>query len=312
MPVLSRQAQRREPAWWTARRLPEAVGRYETGQPPSYGSVGLLDLQYAVVAGATRPVRHFHRTPLYILRPIYLDETHPGMAFVYLQHQGDGLLQGDRYRMDIEAAPGAQLHVTTQGATKIYGMDEGYATQLVNLTAGAGSLLEYLPEPVIPFARSRFFGQTTVTADPDAVVLFADTLLPGRAARGERHDYDAYCTTTVIRRPTGEHLAVDSLTFGGAAGPPDSPARMGAYDVHAAFFVLAPADRLTDLDQKLGALADHRSNVLVAVSTLPFDAGLVLRVLGPSSIPVRHIVHSAWDISRRHLTGTPAPDLRKD
>lgn len=264
------------------------------------------------MAGATRPVRHFHRTPLYILRPIYLDEARPGMAFVYLQQQGDGLLQGDRYRVDVAASEDADVHVTTQGATKIYGMDGGYATQLVNLTAAPGALLEYLPEPVIPFRRSRFCGQTTVTADPRATVLFAETLLPGRVARGEWHDYDFYSSTTRIRRPDGQQVALDALTFGGAAGRASTPARMGEHGVHAAFFALATKERTAGLSaQLLGRLGEH-PDVLAGVSTLPFDAGLVVRILGSSSIPVKLAVHAVWDTARRHLTGAPAPDLRKD
>jgi len=312
MPALTREAERHDPGWWTPARIPLEMRQFETGKRAPHGAVGLLDLELARLAGATRLVRHFHRTPLYVLRPIYLDQARPGMAFVYLQQQGGGLLQGDRHRMDVDVGQNAEVHITTQGATKIYGMDDGYATQLVNLSAAAGSLLEYLPEPVIPFRRSRFFGETTVTADPDATVLFAETLLPGRVARGEWHDYDVYCSTTRIRRPDGEQIAQDSLAFGAGAGRADSPARLGAQGVHAAFFVLAAPERTHGLAGKLLEQVGERQDLLAGVSTLPSDAGLLVRVLGPSSIPVKLAVQSLWDTARRHLTGSPAPDLRKD
>lgn len=313
MLTLSRAAQRRDPRWWSPRRLPEPLRRLEADEGARPSTVGLLDLDLAPVAGATRVVRQFHRTPLYILRPIYLDRTLPGMAFVYLQQQGGGMVQGDRYRVDVDVAAGGQAHLTTQAATKAYGMRSGYATQLVNLSAGPGALLEYLPDPVIPFRASRFFTETTVTVDPEATVLLSETMLPGRVARGEWHDYDVYCSTTRFLRPDGGQIAFDSLQFGGTHGRADSPARLGGYGVHAALFALTPPQHLVGLQPALvTALGVECQEVLVGVTTLPFDAGVVVRLLGPSSIPVNRAVDVAWDTARRHIVGVPAPDRRKD
>ncbi|MFP5346133.1 MAG: urease accessory protein UreD [Actinomycetes bacterium] len=275
--------------------------------------MGLLDLGLAPVAGATRVVRQFHRTPLYVLRPIYLDRALPGMAFVYLQQQGGGMVQGDRYRVDVEVAAGGQAHLTTQSATKVFGMPSGYATQLVNVSAGPGALLEYLPEPVIPFRASRFFTETTVTVDPQATVLVAETTLPGRVARGEWHDYDVYCSWTRFLRPDGAQVAVDALQFGDTWGRADSPARLGRYGVSAALFALAPPLQLDGLQPALVTALDRQCpDVLAGVTALPFDAGVVVRILGTSSIPVRKALLVAWDTARRHVVGAPAPDRRRD
>lgn len=311
-PSETRAAQRRDPGWWSPHRLPVALRAYEDAAGGERGSVGLLDMEFAVVAGVTRAVRQFHRTPLYVLQPIHLDEHRPGMAFIYLQHQGDGLLQGDRYRLDLEVAQGAEVHVTTQAATKIYRMDAGFAAQQVHLTAAAGSFLEYLPEPVMPYAGSRYLGETTVTVHPEATVLYAETLLPGRLARGEWHAYDVFDARTRVRRPEGEQLALDALSFAGPNRRPGTPARLGGYGVIATFFALAPAGRADGLQAALLPLLQEAGDVVAGVSILPFGAGVVARVLGPSSIPVRRVIHRAWDAARRHLVGSPAPDLRRD
>lgn len=68
----------------------------------------------------------------------------------------------------------------------------GVFKPLVNLRTGAGAVLEYLPEPVVPFRGSRLFQGTCVTAEPDSTVIVGETLLPGRGARGEAHAYDVY------------------------------------------------------------------------------------------------------------------------
>jgi urease accessory protein len=68
----------------------------------------------------TRVQWQYQRAPLYIYRPIYLDAGRPDMAFVFVLQSGDGLVQGDRYRVDIDCAPGAAAHITTQAATNVF------------------------------------------------------------------------------------------------------------------------------------------------------------------------------------------------
>jgi urease accessory protein len=130
-------------------------------------------------------------------------------------------------------------------------------------------------------------------------------------ARGEQHAYDLYCATTHIRRPDGRQLATDTLSFGGACGRADTPARLGEHGVHVAYFALASQERTRGLHAALPACPDESEDIVAGVSALPFGAGLIARFLGPSSIPLRHALHTPWDTTRRHLTGAPAPHLRK-
>jgi urease accessory protein len=295
--------------------VPSAVRDFDQAAPsePAHrlGTVGLLDLTLARLAGATRVTSQFHRTPLYIFRPIYLDEQQPDMAFIFLQQSGDGLVQGDRCRIDVAAEEKARVHLTTQGASKVYGMQSGFASQIVNISAAHGSVLEYLPEPVIPFRHSRFYGETTLTVDPDATVLFAETLLPGRVAAGECHDYDIYWANTRIRRPQGELLVSDTLAFGHSAGRADTPGRLGPNPVHATFFALAGAAAVPRLYEVITQTLTDCVDVVAGATVLPQECGVAARILGPTSTTVRTAIHTTWQATRMHLLGAPAPDLRK-
>lgn len=55
----------------------------------------------------TRIVRQSLHRPLYILqlRLIDTDPRRPAMAFIYALQMGDGLVQGDRYRIDLDCTP---------------------------------------------------------------------------------------------------------------------------------------------------------------------------------------------------------------
>ncbi|MEE1928792.1 urease accessory protein UreD [Streptomyces sp. TRM 70351] len=275
------------------------------------GKTGLLELDLAPVAGATRVVGQYHQAPLYIYQPIYLDSYRPDMAFVYLQQSGDGLVQGDRYRIDIRAAAGAAVHLTTQTATKIYGMHANLATQLVHLDAGPDAVLEYLPDPLIPFRGSRFFSRTCLTVDPRATVVLGEILLPGRVAFGESHDYDLYWSEIRVREASGKPLFRDVLNLVPATTSPTSPGRLGPHHVHATLHVLARRECLSVLCAAVDSALGAHPGVLAGASELPGACGITVRFLGPTSATVAAALGAAWNAVRLRLIGAPAPDLRK-
>lgn len=312
-PTMSRQ----DPAWYTPTDLPQEVTAFDSsvrgglgvGAP---GKVGLLDLTLAPSEGLTRVQRQYQRSPLYVYRPIYLDAARPDMAFIFMQQSGDGFVQGDRYRVDIDCARGAAAHITTQAATKVFGARQNFATQLVNLRADADAVVEYLPDPVVPFRGSRLFQRTRLTADRTSTVIIGETLLPGRVARDEAHVYDLYWAETEVRSPDGTLLFVDVLRMRPADGEhPKSMGLLGTHDVIASLYIVTGRLEPVPLVGLLRPVLDACGDVLHGVSDLPNGCGAVVRLLGPTSRAVQAALGTAWNAARLALLGAPAPDLRK-
>lgn len=305
---------RDDPRHFTLSDLPSAFAGFETpveglgvGRP---GKVGLLELTFAPVAAATRITHHFQQFPLQVFRPIYLDPHRPGMAFVYVMTQG-GTLQGDRARIDVECMPGSSAHVTTQAASRIYRMERNYATHLVHLRAGADSVLEYLPDPVIPFRDSRYYARTELTVHPTSTAIVGEMLLPGRVAHGEYHDYALYASRLTARSPEGELHFTDALELAPRHRPLRSPGRLGQHAVMATLYVISrrvPARALAD---RLHARIADVPDVLGGASELPNECGAWVRVLGGTSAGVSAALHAAWDEARLAVLGVPAPNRRK-
>jgi urease accessory protein len=275
------------------------------------GKVGLLELALARRGGTTRVVHQHQRAPLHVYRPIHLDENLPQMAFVFVQQFGDGYVNGDRCRIDIECGPDTAVHVTTQAATNVYRAERNFASQLVNLHVGSGAVLEYLPDAVVPFRGSRFFQRTCLTADSDATAIVGELLLPGRVAHGELHAYELYWAETEARRPDGTLLFADLLRLSPTRGEGlRSLGLLGGSDVIATLYVVTeqePAGELVELLRE--SLAD--TAVLAGVSELPNGCGVSVRLLGRTSKTVRAALTSAWQAVRLALLGAPTPDLRK-
>ena len=271
----------------------------------------MLELTLARHGGVTRVERQYQRAPLHVYRPIHLDESLPEMAFVFVQQFGDGFVDGDRCRIDIDCGPGTQTHVTTQAATNLYRAEHNFAAQFVNLRVGRRAVLEYLPDAVVPFRGARFFQRTSLIVDGDATAIIGEVLLPGRAARGELHAYDLYWAETEARRADGSLLFADLTLL-----RPTEDAGCGSLALLADFDVLAtlhvvtqllPAADLVELIRYSAASND----VLAGVSELPAGSGASVRVLGPTSRVVRAALLDTWNAVRLELLGAPAPDLRK-
>lgn len=296
--------------------LPSEVAAYssvpEMLPTGAVGKVAILDLTFAPIAGRTELVERYQRSPLQVIRPLHYDPSRPDLAIVMVMSTGAGMVQGDRFRIDVTCAPDSALHLTTQSATKVMQMEHDYATSVVNLTAGAGSLLEYLPDPIIPCAGSRSYHRTRVTVGPGATAFVGETIRAGRLAHGERHDYDVLATDLEIVRPDGTPLVLDrvrlvpGLTPDGISGP----GVLGDADQIASLHVVgdaAPADELADAMR--AALVD--ADLRWGVSVLPGEHGAWVRMVGSDSPVLDRAMRDVWDAARRRLIGAPAPRMRK-
>jgi len=305
--------QRLRPEHVEAADLPEVVAAY-TSSPDTVpqgrpGKVAVLDLEFARRAeGRTELVRRYQKAPLQVSRPLYYDPERPRMPIVFVLSVGPGMVQGDRYRIDVACGADSEVHLTTQAATKVLGMDHDYATSVANLTVGARGVLEYLPDPIIPCARSRSYHQTTITLPEDATVIVGETIRAGRVAHGERHVYDVLATDLEIRRPGGAPVVVDRVRLrpGDGAGP----GVLGDADQVATLHVVSPLAEGPALVEALRAAMDGL-DLWWGTSTLPGDHGAWLRLVGGPSPVVDRAMRTAWDTVRRLLLGVPAPDLRK-
>jgi urease accessory protein len=231
------------------------------------------------------------------------------MAFLYVLQAGDGMVQGDRYRVDIDCRPKSAVHLTTQAATKVYKAHDNFVTQSINLRTGQGAILEYRPEPVIPHRGSRLFQRTHLTADPESTMLIGETVLAGRGAYGEEHGYDLYWAETELRDVHGCLLFADTMRLIPLDGNVSD--LLGGHVVVATVYVITREMKPTQIVEAIRAALAPHTDVLGGASALPNDCGAAMRLLGHTPTAVHAAVESAWNAVRVPLVGAPMPNLRK-
>jgi urease accessory protein len=139
---------------------------------------GSIDLRFAGsgIAGL------YQRSPCRVLFPRPAAGEPP---LAVLVNTSGGLAGGDRVSVAVSVEAGAAATITTQAAEKIYrslGPDARVETQL---TVGEGARLEWLPQEAILFDGACLDRRLSAAVAPSGCLLACETLVFGRAARGE-------------------------------------------------------------------------------------------------------------------------------
>ncbi|MFC6018274.1 urease accessory protein UreD [Plantactinospora solaniradicis] len=273
------------------------------------GKVGLLRLAFEHRVDRTVLADLFRQAPLLVQQALYWDAAMPEMACVFLVSTSGGMLQGDRHRIDVSLGAGARVHLTTQAANKIQEMDANYAVQVQQITLGEDAYLEYLPEPVIPYRRSRFITHTAVTLPETATVLSAEILLPGRKYHrdGEIFQYDLYSAAVRAARPHGPDLFVEKFVIEPARFGVDRRGVLDNFQVLGTVLLLTSPERARRVFERMPPTWDDDLPLAAAASRLPNDAGLLYRVLGRETEPVRAQVREFCGVARAEAVDRPTP-----
>ncbi len=206
-------------------------------------------------------------------------------ALVHLHNISGGVLGGDQLAVTAHVGPGARAQVTTTGATRVYRHRTGLpdAQQLTHFSVAAGGLLEYLPDPLIPFAGSRYRQRTRFELDENAGLFAWELVTPGREASGELFDYEHLEIESRIT-VQGEPIAFEKMCIVPSLRSPSSPLELGRYRSFATLLVCRaghPSASWRLLEKELTALAAEWSvegETVWGVSTLVAD-GLIVRGL---------------------------------
>ena len=275
------------------------VGRAPTASPPPQIALRLE----RDASGRTFLGRKFATYPFFCAAPFHLDRSPPGMLTVFVQSCSGGLYEGDRLAWTIDAQPGAQAHVATQGATVAHAMPHGgEARHEVGIEAAAGSLVEYLPDPLILLPSARVRSRLEVIAEPGATVIVGDAFLTHDPA-GRGRPFDRLAGETLLRRPGAGPFALDRFDVTGAFVV-EAWRRLVPHPCEAqgSLWVCAPGSSealAATLDRALAQV----SGLHAGASTLPEGSGAVARLLARDALSLANGFRAAWRAVREALIG---------
>ena len=305
---------------YTPRNIPPEIMAYLTDPQQlgvgKSGKVGILRLKLERDPGTGKTVirEQYCRVPLFIQRAIYLEETLPEMAYVYIISPSGGILQGDRYSIDITLSNNALAHVTTQGATRIYKMERNYGSQIVNIKVEEGSYLEYIPDQIIPFRNSRFYQEVELTVHDNATMIYSETIVPGRVASGEKFEYDICYIKTIARNQSGKPRFIDIVKLDPKKVDLTVDAILGNSEVVGTIYIVTREfyvkDLLYEINEKIKEFEDE-GKISGGTSILPARQGIIVRILGKTAGDVKNLIFEVVKIARNQIIGASFSGIRK-
>lgn len=254
------------------------------------------------------------RPPLKIIRAFPLPS---GGALVHLHNISGGVLGGDQLEIEIDVRRDAYAQITSTSATRIYRSHPAspHAQQTTQVKVAENGLLEYVPDPLIPFAGARYRQQTNITLAQGAGLFWWETVAPGRTARGELFDYDMLqigCEVSAAGRP----IAIEQIKLEPHRQRLSSLARLGPYNYFCSFFIckvgLEPTHWL-QLEKDFNAIAQQLTvpdEIRWGVSTLTAH-GLVIRALSKRGTALPAGLLTFWRAATQALYGREAIPPRK-
>ena len=244
------------------------------------------------------------RPPLQVIRAFPIST---GGALVHVHNISGGVLGGDQLGLEVDVEPGAHAQLTSTGATRLYRTRPGVpdSKQTGRVTVREGALLEYLPDPLIPFSGSRYQQHMRIELDSSAGLFWWETVAPGRVAQGEQFAYEQLLLDLHISTQ-GRSIAIERLKLEPHCRALSSLARLGPYSHFCSFYICRvglEAVHWSTLEKELGALAQELScpgEISWGVSTLVAH-GLVMRAVSRQGRDIPPGLLACWRAAKRYL-----------
>jgi urease accessory protein len=273
-----------------------------------------MTFAYDNTSQETRMVVCDHVPPLRVIRAFLLTG---GATLVHMHNLSGGILGGDHLSISANIGPRATVQLTSTSATRIYRSSPTapIATQTYSIQVREGGLLEYLPDPLIPFAGSRYQQHTHIDLAHDAGLFWWETITPGREAHGEVFGYEQLHLAAEITA-LGKPLAIERMKIEPQQRAPSSPIRLGPFPYFCSFYICKvglEATRWLQMEQQLSTLAQEMSrpmDISWGVSTLVAH-GLLVRAVSRQGRDIATGLLAFWRAAKLALYGQEAIPPRK-
>ncbi|WP_151637156.1 urease accessory protein UreD [Noviherbaspirillum aerium] len=257
-----------------------------------------LSLGFESDRGTTRLVEREHAGPLRVQKPLYPEGN--AVCHAIVVHPPGGVVGGDE--LELRARVGAQAGalLATPGAAKWYKANGHVSQQNINLAAGDGATLEWLPQETIFFDAAHVQLRQDVELGKDATYIGCEILCFGRTASGESFNTGTVEQRTSIRRD-GRLVWFEQGVLAAGSTAMSSPLGLAGHTVCATLIAVGkplPGSviaALREIDAPAGSFGITQMKSVT-----------VVRHLGNSSEVARRLMIAAWRLLRPALTGREA------
>jgi urease accessory protein len=277
---------------------------------PSLATHNTAELQVTcrTVDGVTQIVEKYYKAPLKISKAFREDDS--DRLCLYMVDVSPGMLDGDRYHLDFDLKENCHLVLTNQSFTKVHPCPRDEAQLHAKFRVGEGAVLEYFPEPTIPYADSVLKAVQRFDLASDATLLFAEVNTPGRTHRDEQYQFRRLDNQVEVYR-AGKLVVWDHFLAEPLQSQIHATGAMESYTHNSTFWILTPRPSQTLLERIRGILSQLDEANMLAAASLTADKGICVRMLGHNVWQLQQLIQTIWNACREELLQLPACYFRK-
>jgi urease accessory protein len=277
------------------------------------GKIGYLRLVFQNDNnGKTIVGEQFSQVPLHAQRALYCEDSFSNLAFLYIVSVSGGILQGDRYRIDVRLKKNSMVHITTQGATRIHSMNSNSATQMVNITLEENSYLEFIPDQIIPYQDSRFYQRMNLNVHDSATLFYSEIITPGRVAMGESFEYDVCYLKTRATNQNENLRFIDITNLEPKIQKISSFGILGKYTIVGSAYILTKKENVFEIHDKINSLVFQNKKIIGGASIMKNNSGILVRILGNETEIVKKTIFDIARLIRKQVLNAPFSEIRKN
>ena len=267
------------------------------------GHVVNAELEVKNVSGSSFIYHQLLPHPFHITVPFNINGDPEDLISLYLQSSSGGLYDRDFHKFNLKLHQNSKLHLTSQASTIVHRAKENIGAVLeTNLTLLENSYLEFMPDPIILMADSKFFSTTAVELKSSSQAMVAESFLVHDPDGNGTMFQECFSETSIII--DDKLVANEKVHLLGE----DYFARIKGYNCIGSIYIYNFG---TGLANKLKQHVDSIAGVLIGCSVLDKLNLIIIKIIADEATTLSCGMESAWEIAREDLTGDVPKKRRK-
>ena len=240
------------------------------------------------------------KSPLYFQRAMYFEQSAPMLAHMYIMSSAGGILQGDRHLIDVTLEEKSMVHITTQGATRVYSMTQDIAMQKIHIKLEDGAYLEYLADQIIPYKDAKYHQELDCTIHENATLFYSEIVTPGRIAMNESFQYDTCHLKAKVENQDKKLLFMDIVDLKPKKQDLRVKEILGDYTIVASIYFFSEKKHVLKLQEQILNLQTS-DDVVFASSILAYDSGILIRILANQVDLIQNLILKIAKMVRKDI-----------
>lgn len=228
----------------------------------------------------------------------------------FLIAMGGGITEGETYMTKIKLNPNSRAILSTQAPTYIFKCENNKTTtQYTDINLMHGSVLEYVPDDIIPYHDAKYNQLNKVYMEKGSTLIYTDGVTSGWSPDGKLFQYTNVHMRSQIYYDDqliyNDNLILDPRIY--------ELTDLGLFESFENYTSLVAINERIDEDfvHKMQKFIQDRVHMNIGISKLEGPA-LVMRVLGSDLNQNKDAILCGVNYLRKLLLDAPDLELRKD